>query len=158
MNNQLCGYLFSICPPCELFRVGIPISFLPVPPELVAFSQPLLRGREASFVILGSEKGLTKQCHADVLAMDLSLTFAVRAGPTLQRLLHVSNPVTWTILLFSCSVGSNSLQPHGLQPTRLLCSWDFPDKNTRVSCHALLQGIFPAQGSNLRLLRLLHCR
>ena len=24
-------------------------------------------------------------------------------------------------------------QPHGLQPTRLLCPWDFPGKNTRVS-------------------------
>ena len=25
---------------------------------------------------------------------------------------------------------SDSLQPHGLQPTRLLCPWDFPGKNT----------------------------
>ena len=32
---------------------------------------------------------------------------------------------------------------------------DSPGKNTGVSCHALLQGIFPTQGSNLRLL---HCR
>ena len=29
--------------------------------------------------------------------------------------------------------------------------WDSPGKNTRVGCHALLQGIFPAQGSKLRL-------
>ena len=29
---------------------------------------------------------------------------------------------------------------------------DSPDKNTGVGCHALLQGIFPTQGSNLRLL------
>ena len=28
----------------------------------------------------------------------------------------------------------------------------FPDKNTGVSCHFLLQGIFPTQGSNLCLL------
>ena len=26
------------------------------------------------------------------------------------------------------SVVSNSLRPHGLQPTRLLCPWDFPSK------------------------------
>ena len=26
----------------------------------------------------------------------------------------------------SCSVVSNSSRPHGLQPTRLLCPWDFP--------------------------------
>ena len=44
------------------------------------------------------------------------------------------------------------LQPHGLQPARLLCPWDFPGKNTGVGCHFLLQGIFPTQGSNLRLL------
>ena len=30
--------------------------------------------------------------------------------------------------------------------------------NTGVGCHALLQRIFPTQGSNPRLLWLLHCR
>ena len=35
---------------------------------------------------------------------------------------------------------SNSLRPHGLQPTRLLCPWDFPGKNTGVGCHFLNQG------------------
>ena len=29
-----------------------------------------------------------------------------------------------------------------------LCSWDFPDKNTGMDCHFLLQGIFLTQGSN----------
>ena len=43
---------------------------------------------------------------------------------------------------------SNSLQPHGLEPTRLLCPWDFPGINTRVSCHFPPQGIFPTQGSS----------
>ena len=32
-------------------------------------------------------------------------------------------------------------RPHGLQPTRLLCPWDFPGKNTGLGCHFLLQGI-----------------
>ena len=31
--------------------------------------------------------------------------------------------------------------------------WDFPDKNTGVGCHFLLQGIFPTWGLNPRLLR-----
>ena len=35
---------------------------------------------------------------------------------------------------------------------RLLCSWDFPGKNTEVGCHFLLQGIFPTQESNAHLL------
>ena len=41
-----------------------------------------------------------------------------------------------------------SLQPHGLQPTRLLCPWDSLGKNTGVGCHSLLQGIFLTQGLN----------
>ena len=34
------------------------------------------------------------------------------------------------------------LQPHGLKPTRILCSWNFPGKNTGVGCHFLLWGSF----------------
>ena len=45
-----------------------------------------------------------------------------------------------------------TLWPHGLQPTRLLCLWNSPGKNTRVDCHALLQGIFLSQGWNPGLL------
>ena len=43
-----------------------------------------------------------------------------------------------------------------LQPSRLLCPWDSPGKNTGLDCHALLQGIFPTQESNPGLLHLLH--
>ena len=50
------------------------------------------------------------------------------------------------------------LQPYGLLPTRLLCPWDSPGKNTGVGCHVLLQGIFPTQGPYSHLLQLLHCR
>ena len=50
---------------------------------------------------------------------------------------------------------SDSLWPHGLQPVRLLCLWDYPGKNSGVHCHSLLQGIFPTQRSSLGLL---HCR
>ena len=34
---------------------------------------------------------------------------------------------------------SNSVRPHGLQPTRLLCPWNSPGKKTGVGCHFLLQ-------------------
>ena len=34
---------------------------------------------------------------------------------------------------------SDSVRPHGLQPTRLLRPWDSPGKNTGVGCHCLLQ-------------------
>ena len=48
-----------------------------------------------------------------------------------------------------CSVTSvrpNSLCPYGLQPARLLCSWNFYSKNTGVGCHFLLQGNLPDPG------------
>ena len=55
-----------------------------------------------------------------------------------------------------CCSGTKScptlLRPHGLQPTRLLCPWDSPGKNTGVCCHFLFQGIFPTQESNPSLL------
>ena len=58
----------------------------------------------------------------------------------------------------SYSIVSDSLQPHGLEPTRFLCPWDSPGKNNGMGCHFLLQCIFQDQGSNLCLLnwRLYH--
>ena len=53
------------------------------------------------------------------------------------------------------SVVSHSVQHYGLQPARLFCQWDSPDKNAGVGCHALLRGLFPTQGSNPGLL---NCR
>ena len=64
--------------------------------------------------------------------------------------MHESEKWKW-----SRSVVSDSLQSHGLQPTRLLHPWDFPGKDTGVGCHFLLQRIFPTQKLNWGLL---HCR
>ena len=47
--------------------------------------------------------------------------------------MHESEKWKW-----SRSVVSDSLQPHGLQPTRLLHPWDFPGKSTGVGCCCLL--------------------
>ena len=46
------------------------------------------------------------------------------------------------------SVVSDSLQPHGLEPARLFCPWNFSGKNAEGGCHFLLQGVFPTQGLN----------
>ena len=54
-----------------------------------------------------------------------------------------------------CSVISDSLQPHGLWSTRLLCPWNSSGKNTGVGCYSLLQKIFTTQGLKPHLL---HCR
>ena len=50
----------------------------------------------------------------------------------------------------SCSVVSNSLQPHGLYSP-----WNSPGQNTGVGSLSLLQGIFSIQGSNPGLQ---HCK
>ena len=43
-----------------------------------------------------------------------------------------------------------------MDPTRLLCPWDFSGKNTGDGCHFLLQRIFSTDGSNPHLLCLLY--
>ena len=60
----------------------------------------------------------------------------------------------WLCAVLSGSVVPKSLQPHVLY-ARLLCPWNFLDKNTEVGCYFLLQGIFLTQESNPRLLSLL---
>ena len=71
---------------------------------------------------------------------------------------HLGSPKESHSVCVGCSAMSNSCQSHGLQPTRLLCPWNSPGKNTGVGRHALLQGTFPTQGSHPCLLHLLHCR
>ena len=44
---------------------------------------------------------------------------------------------------------SDSLRSHGLQPTRLLCPWDFPGNSTGVDCHFLLQQMFENKCCNV---------
>ena len=62
------------------------------------------------------------------------------------------------VFVLSYSFGSNFLRLHGLFPSRLLCPWKFPGKNTGAGCHCLLQGIFPTQEWNWHLLCLMHCK
>ena len=48
--------------------------------------------------------------------------------------MHESEKWKW-----SRSVVSDPQWPHGLQPSRLLCPWDFPGKSIGVGCHCLLR-------------------
>ena len=52
------------------------------------------------------------------------------------------------------------LRPCGLYPTRLLCQWDSPGKNTEWATYFLLRGVSQTQGPNLCLLHykwILYC-
>ena len=57
--------------------------------------------------------------------------------------------------MLSHSVVSDSLQPHGLQPARLLCPCNSPGQNAGVGSCFLLRGIFPINGLNWGFR---HCR
>ena len=54
-------------------------------------------------------------------------------------------PICIIIIIFR-SVMSDSLQPHELQPTRLLPPWDSPGKSTGVGCHFPSSGDLPDPG------------
>ena len=66
----------------------------------------------------------------------------------LERI-DISMSIILCYAVLSCSVMSNSLQCHGLQPTRLLCSRGFSRQEYWSGLPALLQGIFPTQGIEL---------
>ena len=73
-------------------------------------------------------------------------------GGTRRRFPAACHRLTWVYECATLHVHVRSfscvwlLRCHGLEPTRLLCPCDFPGKNSGVSCHFLLQGIFLTQG------------
>ena len=96
------------------------------------------------------------QCCANIWGMlwsiDISHSLCVSVWVCVSKFLFLIGIICYES---ESEVMSNSLRPHGLQPTRFLCPWDFLGKNTGVGCHFLLQEIFPTQGLNPGLP---HCR
>ena len=96
---------------------------------------------------------LSQWCHPTVSSPVAPFSFCLRSFPA-----SGSFPVSWLftpgdksthahacVCTRECtpcvhSVLSNYFQPLGPQPTRLLCPWDFPGKNTEGGCSFLLQG------------------
>ena len=85
----------------------------------------------------------TSGCTQDAL---LSLRPGVRALSTPCPLALFR--VTWGFATSCgrCLVVSDSLQPHGLYPTKLLCPGDSPGKNAGGGCHSLPPGDLPYPG------------
>ena len=89
------------------------------------------------------------QTHVSHIAGGFFTIWATREA---QNYYFSSVSMKWSA---SHSVMLNSLQPHGLQPTRLLCPWNFPSKNTGVNCIPFSRVYSRTQGLNSGLL---HCR
>ena len=58
-----------------------------------------------------------------------------------QHLRQLLSGYIFVCAALSCSVVSDSLQPTGLEPARVLRPWGFSGKNTGVGCYFLLQEI-----------------
>ena len=113
------------------------------PWKLRVWSHMFLVDQESSSVCLAVGRW-RKQACGDAVRFLCSLWGACRAEESTGPHVGESGNVSRSVL-------SESLQPHGLQPARLLCPGDSPGKNTGVGCHFLLQGIFPTQRLNSRL-------
>ena len=93
--------------------------------------------------------------NSSSILFELSKPFSINTNLDILTLctliLHIPPwPEGCKQVLVACSY--LTLQPHGLQPARLLWPWAFPGKNTAVGCHFLLQGILLIQGLNPHLL------
>ena len=104
--------------------------------------------RQKSRVILCSQVGDSEK-EACVLIPDETFWFPRKVGKItwsscFSGAIKCVCVCVWCV--FSRSVMLDSLQPLGMQPTGLLCSWNFPGKNTGVAGHFLLQGVFPTLG------------
>ena len=92
--------------------------------------------------VQGTLKSLLQHHSSKALILRHSAFFIVQLShPYMLLLSHFSRG--WLCEPTDCSLPGSSV--HGI----------LQGKNTRVGCHALLQGIFPTQGSNSRLP---HCR
>ena len=90
---------------------------------------------------------------------DIALQLKILCGAGWDHWLQSISSLSWFWLCVRAELlrsYSHSWQSYGLSPARLPCPWKSPGKNPGVGCHALLQGIFQAQGLNQHLLRLLH--
>ena len=145
-----------VCVVCNLYFTSY-ISATPLKPTQSQMCSVLLQeslsaaSSPRSTAVLGSLAHLLPSnfpslCVAHTVINGLPAT---EIWPCIKSLQNIT-------LVRLCSVMSNCLWPHGLQPARLLCPWNFPGKKTREGCYFLLQGIFQIHGSNLRLLQLLH--
>ena len=125
---------------------GIVIKLLPVQNEgrRVTLLLVILHFHKPTKALYLMSRSST-ETFLSVLLMFLSLFSAVDQRLRKCKLLNLEQmsisssfqPVLIMCVCVSHSVMSDSLQPHGQQPSSLLCPWAFSGKNTGGSCHFL---------------------
>ena len=124
-------------------------SLQPKMEKLYTFATQWTASRQASLSITNSQSLLELMSIKSVMPSNhLILCHPLFLPPSIfpsirvfsnEPVRHIRLPTYWSFRKWSHSVVSNSLQPHGLQLTRLLRLWDFPGRSTGVGCHCLLQ-------------------
>ena len=98
------------------------------------------------------EVGSCRRKNTQGLSENMTGSRERELGHGQQELIYFPKQKLWgqhVVVVLLQSLSCVQLLWHsGLQPSRLLCPWDFPGKNTGVGCHFLLQGIFLMQGLN----------
>ena len=98
------------------------------------------------FIFLGSKITVGGDCSHEIRRHLLFGRKSMRNLDIILKSRDITLPTKVCIVKESESVSlrvmSESLQPHGLQPARLLFPWSDPGKNTGVGYHFLLQRIF----------------
>ena len=128
------------------------------PPDLSIFQEPkfilalMTPTREGLGALIGPPTPTEQPPPWVLLVLCLSKALSglsslgLRAPALKGNGISAQSSLTKQLQLFRDSVVVHSLRPHGLSPTRLLCPWDSPGKDTGVGCHLLLHGIFLTQG------------
>ena len=94
-----------------------------------------------------SSRVANRKLYASILS---TLWFNSRVSPTplhifnlviiaLYRQIHDNSVHLWITALVYLDLALGCMHAqcvHGLYPTRLLCPWNFPDKNTGLGCHS----------------------
>ena len=83
--------------------------------------------------------GETMETVTDFIFLGSKITVDGDCSHEIKRCLLLGRKAMTKLLLLLSLFSRVRLWPHRRQPTRLLCPWDSPGKNTGVGCHFLLQ-------------------
>ena len=153
MAESFCPFATSMCSSWSLSRVQLCATPWSLPGSSIhGIFQARILEWVAIFFLQGNlpDPGIKPMSPLSPSLWADSLIFNLRICCNLNSFffLFLMFPNIHSCVSHSVIVVSDSLWPHGLQFTRLLCPWSFPGKDAGVGCHFLLQGIFPTPGSH----------
>ena len=134
------GYFHLLSWPTMSCRLPIHISLWPALAKLPLQPVGWPGGPPAHGSCTFSSNSSASLFYFILAALEVCRTLVPQLGTEHGALtMEVQSPDHWCVCVCVCvrSVMSDSLGPLWTIAYRLFCSWDFPDKNTKVGCHFL---------------------